>query len=53
MIERREEPRNYVDKIEKAIDTNVYTISGLKKLKKLLKLEYKIDELLNKTHEWK
>ena len=53
MIEQREEPRNYVDKLEKVIDNNVFTIEGLKKIKKLLQLERKIDELLDKTHDWK
>ena len=53
MIEHREEPRNYVDKLEKVIDNNVFTIDGLKKMKKLLQLEWKMDELLNKTHGWK
>ena len=51
--ERREQPRNYVDKLEKVIDNNVFTIDGLKKIKKLLQLEQKIDNLLNKTHDWK
>ena len=44
--ERREQPRNYVDKLEKVIDNNVYTIDGLKKIKKLLQLEQKIDNLV-------
>jgi len=53
MTEQGEQPENYVDTLEKVVDNNIYTIGGLKKIKKLLQLEQKIDNLLSKTHDWK